>query len=217
MEVDSKPSASYQWLRFYDNSTYSTLSTVHSSYQNNITISNVTEQDLGQYKVFANNSYGGLNVTFSLVPEGEYHRTSCSLVSPVVLMISVSSPIALLGIIPLDLPDPPTILVNETRAAAYSITIRWLPGWNGGPQQTFTIAYMSDGADETLRGITDSGGVLSQKLTKGISQMTLYTIVIYATNEKGDGPSVSWPIISTPGKISSTIMFHKCVQYSLIC
>lgn len=98
-----------------------------------------------------------------------------------------------------DVPDPPVIVEKDNRATPFSITVKWHPGWNGGPKQTFTIEYSSNGVNGIIQNILDGEGAQSYKLTKGISPQKAYTIVIYARNAMGDSPSVTWPIISTPG------------------
>lgn len=68
VEVDSVPLPSYQWKQVYENNSYGGILGV----QNTLRISNIQSQDLGQYQVLVWNSYGNLELLFSLVPEGEY-------------------------------------------------------------------------------------------------------------------------------------------------
>ncbi|ELU15083.1 hypothetical protein CAPTEDRAFT_187820 [Capitella teleta] len=98
----------------------------------------------------------------------------------------------------LDKPHPPTELSSE--ATAKSLTLSWTPGWDGGPPQTFTITYSTDGNKKNISDIPDSPDStrISYKLTEGISAEKSYSVEIFATNSQGSSEVVSWEPITTP-------------------
>ena len=85
-----------------------------------------------------------------------------------------------------------------------SLTIEWNPGWDGGHPQTFTVSYIISGTSDSallLPGLPDirTDGKIKTTLTAGISSTTTYDVTVFATNEKGDGGSITEQI-STIGK-----------------
>ncbi|ELU18147.1 hypothetical protein CAPTEDRAFT_229391 [Capitella teleta] len=95
-------------------------------------------------------------------------------------------------------PHPPTKLSYE--ATAISLTLSWTPGWDGGPPQTFTITYSTDGFATKITKIPDSpdSGRISYKLSEGISTEKAYSVAILAINSQGSSEVVSWDPITTP-------------------
>lgn len=67
VEVDSIPLPSYQWQRVYGNDSFHGIPGADNALQ----IMSIQSQDLGQYQVRALNSYGNLELIFTLVEEGE--------------------------------------------------------------------------------------------------------------------------------------------------
>ncbi|ELT90714.1 hypothetical protein CAPTEDRAFT_191425, partial [Capitella teleta] len=95
-------------------------------------------------------------------------------------------------------PYPPTEL--STEATAKSLTLSWIPGWDGGPTQTFTITYSTDGNKKTIPDIPDSpdSSRISYKLIEGIYAEKLYSVEIFAANSQGSSEVASWVPITTP-------------------
>ncbi|ELT88496.1 hypothetical protein CAPTEDRAFT_197426, partial [Capitella teleta] len=95
-------------------------------------------------------------------------------------------------------PHPPTKLSYE--ATAKSLTLSWAPGWDGGPPQTFTITYSTDGNKKTIPNIPESPDStrISYKLTEGISAEKSYSVEIFAINSQGSSEVVLWEPITTP-------------------
>ncbi|ELU18137.1 hypothetical protein CAPTEDRAFT_229386 [Capitella teleta] len=183
VEALSHPTPDFQWKRTFNNGTNVNLPSHDSGNKSNLTITNIKIEDFGNYTVSAHNYIGHWeDIKFELRALGRPFRIDESF----------------LQFCNLAKPQPPTKL--SSKATAKSLTLSWTPGWDGGPPQTFTITYSTDGFEITIPGILDSphSTRISYKLTEGISAEKSYSVEIFATNSQGSSEVVLWEPITTP-------------------
>ncbi|ELT93893.1 hypothetical protein CAPTEDRAFT_195627 [Capitella teleta] len=183
VEALSHPTPDFQWKRTFNNGTNVNLPSDDSGNKSNLTITNIKIEDFCNYTVSAHNNIGHWeDVEFELRALGRPFRVDESF----------------LQFCYLAKPHPPTELSSE--ATAKSLTLSWTPGWDGGPTQTFTITYSTDGNKKTIPNIPDSPDAnrIAYKLTEGISAEKSYSVEIFATNSQGSSEVVSWEPITTP-------------------
>ncbi|ELU16509.1 hypothetical protein CAPTEDRAFT_185471 [Capitella teleta] len=184
VEALSNPTPDFQWKRTFNNGTTVNLPSEDSGNKSNLTISNIKIKDFGYYTVSAQNIIGQWeDVEFELRALGIPFRVDESFLQFCSL---------------LDKPHPPTDMSCE--ATAKSLTLSWTPGWHGGPPQTFTITYSTDGFEKTILDIPDSpdSSRISYKLTEGISTEKSYSVEIFAINSQGSSEVISLDPITTP-------------------
>ena len=97
---------------------------------------------------------------------------------------------------------------------AVSITVEFLPGWNGGSSQKFTIEYKEvDDIQGKKIQIPDPelSIIIAKKLgdSEGIKPDTQYSVRVWATNMRGEGPRTPWQDIRTKSKIFASIITYR--------
>ncbi len=108
-----------------------------------------------------------------------------------------------ISLIPAGVPQSPSKF-QSTYQTCVSVTLQWQPGFSGGPTQTFTITYteLNTSREYTASDIEDSEnaeGVITVKVTDGISPAHGYRFHIVATNRLGTSTVLPSEVYVTPG------------------
>lgn len=118
-------------------------------------------------------------------------------------------------------PDPPRILrvVNVTSG---SVTLRWVPGFDGGLNQVFRVRYRSidsniDDPSYLYRDVYPANA--TTVMVGSLRDNTLYEFAVMASNQKGDSEFTAEPVRAATLKGKSVLLIFghtSLIQYSFI-
>lgn len=95
-------------------------------------------------------------------------------------------------------PEKPQYL-RATQTTAYTLELRWIPGFDGGHDQTFIIQYITNTDSRVNITIepTDSDNDPQLYKLSGLQPSNVYEIKLCSKNEIGTSPNTDSILVST--------------------